>query len=105
MAQFTAYRNTNAAQRTSIPLLLDVQSELIATLDTCVVIPLYTEAAMKGKILKTLTPVLAIDGKRYVMVTPQLAGIPRKLLGAPVADLSLQRADIIAALDMLISGI
>ena len=105
MAQFTAYRNSNAATRTTIPLLLDVQSELIATLDTCVVIPLYTETAMKGKIFKTLTPVLTIDGKRYVMVTPQLAGIPRKLLGAPVAELSSHRAEIMAALDMLVSGI
>ena len=105
MAQFTAYRNSNAANRATIPLLLDVQSELIATLQTCVVIPLYTEAAMKGKILKTLTPVLAIEGKRYVMVTPQLAGIPRKLLGAPAADLSIYRADILAAMDMLVSGI
>jgi CcdB protein. len=105
MAQFFAYRNLNAANRATIPLLLDVQSGLIATLDTCVVVPLYTEAAMKGKVLKTLTPVLAIDGKRHVMVTPQLAGIPRKLLGAPVADLSAHRADIMAALDMLVSGI
>ena len=105
MAQFTAYRNPTSANRASIPLLLDIQSELIATLQTCVVIPLYTEVAMKGNILKTLTPVLAIDGKRYVMVTPQLAGIPRHLLGAPAADLSAHRADILAALDMLVSGI
>lgn len=105
MAQFTAYRNSNAGNRTTIPLLLDIQSELIAALDTCVVIPLYTEAAMKGRILKTLTPVLAIDGKRYVMVTPQLAGIPRRVLGAKAADLTMHRAEIMAALDMLVSGI
>ncbi len=105
MSQFTARRNPNPATRAAVPLLLDVQSELIAKLETCVVVPLYTEAAMKGKVLKTLMPMLSIAGRNYVMVTPQLAGIPRKSIGAPVADLAGHRREIMAALDMLITGI
>lgn len=105
MPQFAIYRNPNPATRSSVPLLLDVQSDLIAELATRVVVPLYTAAAMKGSVLKTLTPTFVIDGKTYVMVTPQLAGISRKQLGTQVATISDRRDEIIAALDMLITGI
>ncbi|EXF44436.1 plasmid maintenance protein CcdB [Pseudomonas sp. BAY1663] len=105
MPQFAVYENSNAATKAAVPFLLDVQSDLIAELGTRVVVPLYTAAAMKGKILKTLTPIFEIEGKPYVMVTPQLAGIARKQLGNQVADLSAQRDEIIAALDLLITGI
>jgi len=105
MPQFAVHKNTHPATKSAVPLLLDVQSDLIAELGTRVVVPLYTAAAMKGKTLKTLTPTFTIAGKQYVMVTPQLAGIARKQLGTPVADLSAHRDEIIAALDLLITGI
>ena len=66
--------------------------------------PLYTATVMKGKTLGTLTPTFEIDDKQYVMVTPQLASIAKRQLGAQVADLSAQRNEIIAALDLLITG-
>jgi toxin CcdB len=39
------------------------------------------------------------------MLTPQLAGVSRKEMGATVADLSERRNEIIAALDLLTTGI
>ncbi len=105
MPQFAVHKNTNTATSTAVPFLLDVQSDLIAELGTRVVVPLYTASAMKGKALKTLTPTFEIAGKQYVMVTPQLAGIAKKQLGIQVAELSAQRDEIIAALDLLITGI
>ncbi|MFZ5560750.1 MAG: CcdB family protein [Pseudomonadota bacterium] len=38
-------------------------------------------------------------------MTPQLAGISRKELGAEVAELTAHRDNIIAALDFLVTGI
>ena len=105
MPQFAVHRNPNPATRTAAPYLLDVQSDLIADLNTRVVVPLYTVASMKGKTLKSLTPVFTIERKQYVMMTPQLAGIAKKQLGAKVSDLSSQRDQVIAALDLLITGI
>jgi toxin CcdB len=105
MPQFTVHRNTHPASKAAIPYLLNVQSDLIEDLGTRVAVPLYPASAMKGKALRTLTPTFEIDGKRYVMMTPQLAGIPRKLLGAVVANLTSKRDEIIAALDLLITGI
>jgi toxin CcdB len=78
---------------------------LLDELDTCVVVPLYKSSSLHGGVIKILTPTFELDGKRYVALTPQLAGIPRKALGAQVADLSERRYDIIAALDLLVTGI
>ncbi|MGH8030948.1 MAG: CcdB family protein, partial [Luteimonas sp.] len=54
--------------------------------------------------MTTLMPVLRIEGKDYVMVTPQLAGLASKHIGAWLADLSPQRDEITAALDLLMTG-
>ncbi len=105
MPQFSVHRNPNPATRSAFPFLLDVQSDLIAELGTRMVVPLCPVSAMKGKLITTLVPVFQVDGKQYAMLTPQLAGVPKKQVGAKVADLSSQRQEIIAALDLLITGI
>jgi toxin CcdB len=105
MAQFVVYRNPNPATRQATPLLLEVQHDLLSTLATTVVIPLRPVSAMKGAILRTLTPVVEVEGREYVLVTPELAGVPRKALGAPVTNMEAQRSAVMAALDLLISGI
>jgi len=46
-----------------------------------------------------------VDGKHYIVVTPQLSAIARKALEPVVADLSGDRFDFIGALDFLITGI
>lgn len=106
MRQFMVYRNRNAATRSRFPLLLDVQSDLLGGLGTRVVIPLTpATAAARRTAMQTLTPTLVVDGREHLLVTPQLAGIATRELGAPVADLSDQRPTILAALDLLITGI
>jgi toxin CcdB len=105
MAQLVVYRNAHPATREATPLLLEVQHDLLSTLATTVVIPLRPVSAMKGAILRTLTPVVEVEGREYVLVTPELAGVPRKALGAPVTNMEAQRSAVMAALDLLISGI
>jgi toxin CcdB len=67
--------------------------------------PLCKASATKGKSIGTFTPVIAIEGKPYVMLTPQLEGVSRRDIGAAVADLHAHRDEIIAGLDLLITGI
>ena len=105
MAQFGVHRNPNPQTRALMPFLLDVQSGLLADLGTRVVVPLCPAAAMKGKLVKTLMPVFPIDNKSYAMLTPQLAGIEKKQIGPEIADLSAHRNEVIAALDLLLTGI
>lgn len=102
--QFSVYKNTNAASQAAFPFLLDVQSNLLSELHSCVVIPLAR--AKTGQIAMTrLSPLVAIDGQEYVLHTAQMSSMNRKILGACVADLSAQRDVFIGALDFLISGV
>jgi toxin CcdB len=77
---------------------------LLSQLGTRVVIPLFEKQSLGIKPLTKLTPEFAVDGKKCILMTPQLAGIPIKELGEPVGDLARHRSDIIAALDLLITG-
>lgn len=105
MPQFAVYRNPDPATRGRFPLLLDVQSDLLQPLATRVVVPLSQVASAGALAMKPLAPILTIGKQQYIMLTPQLAGISTHGLGPPVADLSADRAAILAALDFLVTGI
>jgi toxin CcdB len=104
MAQFTVYKNKNPRSKTTYPLLVDAQADLLNELQTRLVVPLTKAPALTKKPIARLTPSIDIDGERYLLMTPQLAGIARSELGAVVGSVADQRGAIIAALDLLITG-
>jgi toxin CcdB len=105
MAQFDVCRNPNRETRGTYPFLLDVQSDLIESLETRVVVPLCRHSKTGDEVIGTLTPIFDIAGNPYVMLTPELAGVTRSKMGEKVGNLSSCRDEIIAALDLLITGI
>ena len=105
MAQFDFYRNPDAASRRRVPFLLDIQSELLEPLATRVVVPLRALDAAEALRMNRLMPVFDVEGRRVVMDTPQLAGVQRQAIGERVGSLVPARHEIVAALDMLISGV
>jgi toxin CcdB len=104
MPQFRVHRNPNPATAERFPLLLDVQSDLVAGLTTRVVVPLCLAAALTQGPLQRLIPTFEVAGTRYAMLTSQLAGIAVQQLGPEVADLAAHRGEILAALDLLFIG-
>ena len=104
MAQFSVYRNKNPRTKTAFPLLLDVQSDLLEPLNTRVVIPLTKAAGLTRKPVSHLMPEIIFNGERYVLMTPQLAGIGRGELGPHAGSLAGDRPTILAALDFLLTG-
>ncbi len=105
MVQFVVYENTNPAKKKTYPYLLDIQSNLLCELRTTVVIPLCPTAITGNATISKLCPTLEIDNINYVVMTQQMAGVDRKVLGKEISDLSNYRYEIIAALDFMISGI
>ena len=83
--------------------MLDVQNDLFESLIRRVVIRLLSEKSMRTPASK-LNPEFNIDGKKVYMSTAQIAGIPQSAVGKYVCSLSFHRAEIINALDFLISG-
>lgn len=105
MRQFRAFKNGNAATRDAYPLLLNIQSDLIEETGTRVVIPLVPAARARQAAISSLIPTIDIRGESHLLMLPLLAAVELADLGAEQADLSHERATIIAALDFLISGI
>ena len=105
MPQFTIYRNRNPQSKAAFPLLLDVQSDLLEDLPSRTVIPLTQSASLTQKPLARLTPFITVEGKPYMLLTYQLASIPKSILGPAVSDASEHCDAIIAALDFLVTGV
>lgn len=103
MAQFDVYSNPNPATNRAIPYLLDIQADLLNSLSTRVVIPLYTASAM-GKAAKHLNLQFTINQATVIMSTAELAGVAIHNLGDEVCSLKKHRNEIIAAVDFLITG-
>ncbi|HQN65261.1 MAG TPA: CcdB family protein [Rugosibacter sp.] len=105
MAQFSVYMNKNKATQVRFPYLLNIQNDLLTTMQTCVVVPLTPVKSMAHSPMTKLTPVLLVEGQEFCMMTPQLAGIHKRELGAEVAVLSNYQSEIISAMDFLLSGV
>jgi len=104
MAQFDVYLNPNSSTRQAIPYLLDVQADLLDSLTTRVVVPLL-RAEIMGLSASKLNPKFTINNTVVVMSSAELAGVSIRTLGEKVASLKVQRNEIIAALDLLFTGI
>lgn len=102
MAQFDVHRN---ATGTHPPYLLVVQSDLLRSLDTIVVVPLIPVAMLGDRPIRGLYPVFTIDGVMLAMLTAQIAGVSPAVLGERVASLAEYRHEIIGAVDILITGV
>ena len=104
MAQFDVYLNPNSSTRQAIPYLLDVQADLLDSLTTRVVVPLL-RAEIMGLSASKFNPKFTINNTVVVMSSAELAGVSIRSLGEKVASLKAQRNEIIAALDLLFTGI
>ena len=105
MAQFSVYQNKNKATQARYPLLLNIQNDLLISMQTCVVVPLTKVETMAHSPMSKLTPIFVVHGQDYCMMTPQLAGIHKRELSVEVEILTAYQHDIVAAIDFLLSGI
>lgn len=104
MTRFEVRTNLNRASRARVPYLIELQADLLADLRTRLVAPLVP-AARFGLPATRLNPVFRIGNRNFVMDTALIAGIPAAQLGEAVASLADRNAEILGALDFLISGI
>src|SRR5262245_19896273 len=102
MAQFDVYRNPSERTRRAMPLLLVVQHDSVSESSSVMVIPFA--APLKISSSSRLYPVFKVGQKEYMLLTPDMASMPRAALKEPVASLAQERNRIIAALDLLFAG-
>lgn len=102
MAQFDVFQNSRAGL---FSLLIDVQSDLLSRLETRVVVPMTTVKKLGAKPITRLNPTVRVGGTEYVLVVQELAAVPLSALSKRVTSLASRRAEIVAAIDLLVTGI
>jgi len=83
-------------------LVVVLQHEHLDQLANVVVAPLFAKDELDH--IARLRPIVLIARKKYVVAVDRLASLPRRQLGAPVANLESARYELINALDFLFAG-
>ena len=105
MSQFDVYINPSKKSREAYPYIIDIQNALISDIITRIVIPLGKLNHFRNEQMDGLTPLIEYEKEQYILLTPQIASMPSKLLKDPVGSVEPLRDEIIAAIDFAITGI
>jgi toxin CcdB len=102
-SQFDIVENSNQATRAQYPYLLILQHDRTSSFRVRIAAPLveWTSDLASSRV----HPTVEIDGRRFVALTEHLGAIPQTVLGKIVGPGETQRYEIIAALDLLFTGI
>jgi hypothetical protein len=87
----------------NVDLVLILQANALAQTATVVVAPLIPARAVPE--LSRATPLVEIDGARYLVAVHLVMTIHRRLLGSPVASLADRERDLKSAIDTVFFGI
>ena len=104
MAQFDVYTNPSQSAAHGIPYVVVVQSDLLDALATRMTIPLATvEFAEKSP--DKLCPVVTVNGQRLRALAHYTSPLPTRSLQQVVGNLGAQASTLIAAMDVVVSGV
>lgn len=101
MKQYDVY----SFEQGTFPYVLNMQSHLLDTYNTTVVIPLWYEKDINNEHEKRLKPLIHINDCNLIMNTTDIAAVPVSLLGHKITNIKSEyRYTITNALDFLFSG-
>ncbi|WP_303783675.1 CcdB family protein [Azovibrio restrictus] len=103
MRQFDVYPNPDSRER--LPYLIVLQSDLLERLDNVVVAPLRSQQDGKSIPILGLNPVVEVGAERHFVRIQAPAAIPARSLRQPVCNLSSEREALLAALNLLFTGL
>ena len=103
--QFDIYLNTDKDTNKTYPYFMDVQSDLLDTLNSRVVIPLTPVKNSRKDYPKTLCPSIKVQNKRFALLAHQITSVPLSLLRKKAASAESIRSEIVAAIDFVVTGI
>ena len=105
MSQFTVYENQNKNSNDTYPYFVDVQNELLISLNSRMVIPVTPIQLMANITISKLCPKIMINKIEFILLTHQMTNIPTTALNNPIMEAENLRDEIVAAIDLLITGI
>jgi toxin CcdB len=103
LKQFDVFPNPDARGRATHPFFVVLQSDLVSGIRTRVVAPLAHSAKLKSR--ERLLPEVRIAGQRYVISMPDLGAVPVHALPPAIDNIERERDRIVAAVDVLFTGV
>ena len=105
MTQFTLYENQNKDSKSAYPYFLDIQNNLLDTLNSRLVIPVAHSKSLSESNITNLCPTVTVEDESYILLTQQMTNVPTAALSVPVVSLEHIRDEVVAAIDFLVTGI
>lgn len=96
MARFDVYRVEGE-------YYLDIQTNLLPSFGTRLVVPLVTPD-LPIRPYRKLHPQFDIGGRRVMLATHLMVSVPERSLGSPVTSLHAHYDEIVAAIEMIFLG-
>ena len=87
------------------PYVVDVQSDLLSSLATRMVVPLAVTSLTAADLPRRLCPVMSVKSQSLMLVPFEAAPLDKRLLKKKLASMQDRSHDIIAAMDAVLSGI
>jgi len=104
MAQYDVFPNPSASAGNGIPYVVVIQSDLLDALNTRLTVPLAT-LAFAGKVPTALCPVITVKGTLLHALVHYAAPLPSKALRSPVDNVAMHASALVAAMDVVLSGV
>ncbi len=104
MAQFDVYPNPSESADKGIPFVVVLQSDLLDALATRLVMPLAT-LEFADKVPEKLCPLVTVNGQQLRALAHYVAPMSVRSLRQMAGNLSSQSHLLIAAMDVVLSGV
>jgi toxin CcdB len=103
--QFDVFENPSPRMRDVYPYVLEVQSDLLSSLATRMVVPLAITTLASKELPRGLCPLITVDNKSLMLVPFEAAPLDKRLLKVEITSIRDRSHEIIAAMDAVLRGI
>jgi toxin CcdB len=103
--QFDVFENPSPRMRDVYPYVVDVQSDLLSSLATRMVVPLAITTLPAREMPRRLCPLITVNDTTLMLVPFEAAPLDKRLLKTEISSVRAISHDIIAAMDSVLSGI
>jgi hypothetical protein len=101
--QFDVFENPDPESVAVHPYFVILQSNRLKELNTRIVAPLVAPKAIPG--FERLMPIVSVRNKKLVVDVTNIGVFPAKLIPKAIANLETERYRIVAAIDLIFTGI
>lgn len=103
--QFDVFVNPSPRMRDLYPYVVDVQSDLLGSLATRMVVPLALTTLAAKDLPQRLCPTITFEGQPLMLVPFEAAPMDKRLLKAKITSIRHRSDDIVSAMDAVLSGV